>query len=290
MSLECVQCCDTLTKSDSMMCSICNNVAHYYCVGYTETNFIRMTNNTKTKFTCSNCSKTNLKSPKSKSNEPVSQHHKSVGKNVEELIKSVSFLSSQFDNFSEKIDSVIIELKTIKLENEKIVNENKRLSEEVSILKHKIDAIEQHNLGITVELTGIPKTQNEDCISIIDEIGKKTNTELNIIEAYRINSTMSKQNIIVARLTSLEMRKNLIRNVKSLKVTTDMINSKWPKEKVFINERLTKFKRMLFSQTRLAAKSKQYKFIWLSNSYILVRKIENSNIVKIGSPEDVDKL
>jgi len=66
----------------------------------------------------------------------------------------------------------------------------------------------------------------------------------------------------VARLTSLEMRKNLIRNVKSLKVTTDMIISNWAKEKVFINERLTKFKMMLFSQTRLGAKSKQYKFIW----------------------------
>lgn len=84
------------------------------------------------------------------------------------------------------------------------------------------------------------------------------------------------------------MRKTLIRNVKSLKVTTDMINNKWAKEKVFINERLTKFKRMLFSQTRLVAKSKQYKFIWLSNSDILVRKNENSNIIKIRSPEDVE--
>jgi len=89
-------------------------------------------------------------------------------------MKSVSFLSSQFDSFNEKIDSIIIELKTIKLENEKIINENKRLSEEVTILKHKIDSIEQHNLGITVELTGIPNTQNEDCVSIIAEIGKKT--------------------------------------------------------------------------------------------------------------------
>lgn len=128
MPLECVKCCDALTKSESMVCSICNNEAHYYCVGYTETNFNRMTINTKSKFTCSNCLKVNQKSPKSKSNESVSLNPKSVEKNIEELMKSVSFLSSQFDNFNEKIDSVIIELKTIKLENEKIINENKRLS------------------------------------------------------------------------------------------------------------------------------------------------------------------
>jgi len=34
------------------------------------------------------------------------------------------------------------------------------------------------------------------------------------------------------------MRKQLIRNVKSLKFTSDRICNYWPKEKVFINERL----------------------------------------------------
>jgi len=94
----------------------------------------------------------------------------------------------------------------------------------------------------------------------------------------------------VARLTTLEMRKNLIHNVKSLKVTADMMSSKWAKEKVFINERLTKLKRMLFSQTRLAAKSKKYKFLWLFNSDILVRKNENENIIKFRSSNDIEKL
>jgi len=71
---------------------------------------------------------------------------------------------------------------------------------------------------------------------LLKKLIKKTNTEINIVEAYRINSTASKQNIIVARLTTLEMPKNLIRNVKSLNVTAYMISSKWAKEKVFINE------------------------------------------------------
>ncbi|KAL4083266.1 hypothetical protein QTP88_028596 [Uroleucon formosanum] len=41
-----------------------------------------------------------------------------------------------------------------KLIMKKIVTDNKLLSEEVAILKYKIDAIEQHNHGITVEATG----------------------------------------------------------------------------------------------------------------------------------------
>jgi len=145
-------------------------------------------------------------------------------------------------------------------------------------------------IGISVDVTGIPKTTNEDCISIIEEIGNKTNTELKVIEAYRINSFTSKHNIITAKLATLDMRKNLIRNGKSLKLTADILINSWPKEKIFINERITKSKRALFAQTRSAAKEKLYKFVWLSNADILVRKNEDSKIIKIKSPQDIEKL
>jgi len=125
---------------------------------------------------------------------------------------------------------------------------------------------------------------------IVEEIGNKTNTELKVLEANRINFFNSKQNIILAKLDTLDMRKNLIRNVKSMKLTTDKIYNKWPVEKVFVNERLTKSKRALFAQTRSAAKDKQYKFVWLSNADILVRKDEKSKITKIKSSQDIQNL
>jgi len=137
---------------------------------------------------------------------------------------------------------------------------------------------------------GIPLTQSGDCSSIIKEICKKTNIELSMIETYRINSASSKQNIIVAILTALKMRKSFIRDAKLLKITADMISSNWPKESVFINEHLTKLKNMLLSQIMLASKGKQYKFVWLSNYDILVRINENENIIKVRSPENVKKL
>lgn len=83
------------------------------------------------------------------------------------------------------------------------------------------------------------------------------------------------------------MRKNLIRNVKTVKLTADILNNNWPKEKVFVNERITNFKRNLFSQTRSVAKEKNYKFVWLSNADILIRKNENSKIKKIKTSQDI---
>lgn len=79
-----------------------------------------------------------------------------------------------------------------------------------------------------------------------------------MLEVDRVNFFISKQNIIV-KLATLDTRENVIKNVKSMKSTTDMICNKWPTEKVFINACLTKSKRSLFSQTRAPAKEKQYK-------------------------------
>lgn len=288
MSFACVKCLRASTNKDEILeCSACKKLLHFYCTGYTEPNFKKMSNNTKARFTCSECQTINQKSPKTQFE--ISSVN-SMGKKIEELIKSVSFMSSKFDDFNCKIDNIVSKLKDIKLVNGKIIAENKRLSDEVYILKSKIDDLEQHNLGISVDIMGIPKTTNENCISIVEEIGKRTNTELKVIEAYRINSSTSKHNIISAKLSSLDMRKNLIHNVKSMKLTADIIYNNWPKEKIYINERLTKSKRVFFAQTRSVAKEKQIKFVWLSNGDILIRKNENSKIMKITSTQDFDNL
>jgi len=86
------------------------------------------------------------------------------------------------------------------------------------------------------------------------------------------------------------MRRNLIRNVKSVKLTADRISSSWQKENIYINGRLTKLKRTLFYRAKTAAKEKDYKFVWLSNADILVRKNENTKIIKIKSPQDIINL
>jgi len=38
-----------------------------------------------------------------------------------------------------------------------------------------------------VEITGIPKTNNENCVWIVEEIGKMTITVFKLLEANRIN-------------------------------------------------------------------------------------------------------
>jgi len=138
-----------------------------------------MTNNTTRRFTCTICN--TFKSPTT-STEPSN----SLEDKIEDLIKSVSFMSQQFDEFNKKIESIFNEIKLVKIENEQIKKENTILSKEISEIRQKIDILEQQNLGTSIEIIGIPKTENENCLSIVKEIGKKMNIIIPVMEARRI--------------------------------------------------------------------------------------------------------
>lgn len=87
------------------------------------------------------------------------------------------------------------------------------------------------------------------------------------------------------------MRKNLISASKSQKLNANMIWSNWNIENtIFINERLTKDKRILYFKTKAAGKEHNYKFIWISNADILTRKNENSKITRIRSTNDIERM
>jgi len=67
-----------------------------------------------------------------------------------------------------------------------------------------------------------------------------------------------------------------------------MLSDNWSTDnKIFINERLAKDKRILFANTRSTAKEKNYKFVSITNSDILITKDENSKIIRIKSGKNL---
>lgn len=285
MNTECAKCLETLTHNeDALICNVCKNTVHFYCTGISETNFKKLSKLNKNKFVCCNCKIT-------ESSITKIQPSTKMETKIEELISSVEFMGKQFDVFNKKVDSMLSEIKILKIENEKISNENKYLSSEVSSLKLKIDNIEQFNLNKYIDITGIPQTTNENCSEIVKQIGLKTNTTINVIEAKRIHINNSKNSIIVAELETTEMKRTLIRNSKISKLSANNILSAWPNEtKVYVNERLTKDRRILFGQARTTGKDKQFKFIWVNNGDILMKKDESSKTIRIRIQQDLEKV
>lgn len=160
---NCMKCNELLTHNeDTLECSVCNNNYHYYCIGISETNFKKMSKNTKNRYSCSTC----LNSETKTINDPLLK----LNTKMEDLLKSMNFMGLQFDDFNKKLESTLTELKHLKKENEIVKADNSRLSNEILEIKHKLDTFEQQNLGISVEINGVPKSNNENCIAVVQSI------------------------------------------------------------------------------------------------------------------------
>lgn len=62
------------------------------------------------------------------------------------------------------------------------------------------------------------------------------------------------------------------------------------KEKLYINEHLTKKNQTILYETKQNAKKKNFKFVWVRDCKILVRKNETSRIFTIRSLEDMESI
>lgn len=212
MRTECAKYLEKLIhKKYTLECNICEKAIHFFCAGISESNFKKMSKLNKGKYNCSDHKKTN-------SSINNFQTSVKVETKIDELIQSVEFKGKQFDNFNSKVDSLIS-----KVEHSKIENENNYLFNEVSTIKFKIDVLEQLNLIKSIDVAGIPHTPNENCSEIIKEIGLKTNSKINVLEANRQYFNKNSKSIIVAKLETIEMKKNLIRNSKISKISANNI-------------------------------------------------------------------
>jgi hypothetical protein len=100
---------------------------------------------------------------------------------MENIFKSVSFMSKQFDDFNKKLESLLIEMKLLRNNNEKIKIENLRLSNEILKIKQKLDSFKQHYFGNSFKIKGVPKSSNENCLAIVQQIAKKLNITITTI-------------------------------------------------------------------------------------------------------------
>lgn len=76
-----------------------------------------------------------------------------------------------------------------------------------------------------------------------------------------------------------------------MRFNANTIHNNWSMDsKIYVNERLTKNRRTLFSKTRLACEEKQYKYVWVNNAEKLVKKDDDGKTVRIKPDKDISKL
>ncbi|CAH1154603.1 unnamed protein product [Phaedon cochleariae] len=211
------------------------------------------------------------------------------------LEESLKFNGKIMEDLTKEIKKVQEENKTLKKENTKLKEKQTEMEKDLHYIKTKLNQEEQRKLKNSMEISGIPPAPDHKQtilkIGALMKIPLQENDILNVRKTYiktgGINSiTVDFRNAITREKLLTQCKEN-IRKKEFL--DTNKIGIPGEKKIVYLNEALTPETRYLFSQAK-KLKQRNYKYVWMKDGVVYVRKSEVDRAIRIRFIEDVLKL
>ena len=215
--------------------------------------------------------------------------------------KSQQFQSDQYDahnNIQKKIEGCYINY-----EKAAKILENKIVELEKSALDEKLSRnyMENNNRKINIEITGIPVVHGENCKDIARKIGEMMLVEhkyLNIDVAHRLlTNSEDKIPAVIVKFKSREDRDKFFEkrsNLKGITIENIGYSKSFATEKmyhkIYINESLSVFTKLLFRKSREACRVHNYKHCYTSGGVVYVKKDGDSQKTRINHEGDLRKI
>lgn len=159
----------------------------------------------------------------------------------------------------------------LKSENEKLKIANSALTNQNAALEKRVRELEQYSRKNNVELKGVPCTQGEDCVAILQAVGNKIECPVSkddIDIAHRVPSASDAKNLI-ARFTSRAKKAEFISKARKARLQTHDIGFRGAESRpIYVNDHLTQENKRLFAKALSLKKEKRWQFLWTDDCLI----------------------
>lgn len=204
-------------------------------------------------------------------------------KTTQAIETSITMLSKQYDDLIKKVDS----LTRVTTELKKRTNEIEQLGYErdarIKDLERAVENAEQYSRRKNIEIHGITEHDREDLTAVIKNLATKLNLSVpqpdKIESMHRLKAKDGKIPPIIVRFKDRSERDKWASKRTALK-----------DEQVYINENLTRLQRWLFWNTKDCAREMSYKYVWMKNGKIFVRKRDGAAAIRIDDESDLNKI
>lgn len=212
----------------------------------------------------------------------------------EELKRTLQFYSDKMDDFQIKIDNYEEKIKLVENQCKDLNNKYTNMKNNLESIQIKLNTLEQEKIENTLEISGIPKEEQENLTEIVKKIGSVINQDNNDIKKiYRKESkglASRKRHASVVVLTLREgCRDRWLEAAKSCTITPRVLGRDG-EGRIYLREALTPATAYLLWKTKSELKDTNLvQFVWCKRGNILIRKSENEKIHSIRSESDVEK-
>lgn len=243
-----------------------------------------------------------IESENESDSDELSSNLKKLKKQFREQRKTITQLTESFDFMGGSFEQVKSQLTKISNENKKMRKEIDRLTENENTMKKRIDQLEmdlardkQKSNENHVIITNIPKVEM-DLRDAIVAIGKQVGCRIDkngIIITYQSENKKYHTHPIIVKLKSGDFKRKCVEYRKQgnkIDVSQIVKDANMEEKNVNFHPLLEKELSDLLKHAKTAARKKPYKFVWVSESTVLAGKMDNTQIIKIKSTEDLKKI
>lgn len=214
-----------------------------------------------------------------------------IRKANEEIVTSMGFLNNKFEDLKKEVE----ELRKERLE----------LGQYIGTLEKKVQDLQRMTRSAGIEIRNLPQPSNESTTGLaktVCNIGEAVGlhiSESELRDVYRLPgkspATSTSPRPIIVEFTTVQKKQTLISAVRSYnkdkgkddKMNTSIIGISGPRHPVYIADHLPLSTKKLFYQAREFAKTNGYKFCWISNENIFLRKLEGDKQILIHSEKSL---
>lgn len=216
---------------------------------------------------------------------------------VTSLEESMSHLTEDLNAIKSKHIALETEISTIKVENESLRAANQSLSS-------RLAQLDQHLRSSNIEIQCLPENKQENLISTVQQLGKIIKcpvSEANIHYCSRVakmNSSAPRPRSILVKFSSPRLRDEFLaatskfnKHNKDDKLNTSHLGIGGQKKSaIYVTEHLSPENKSLHAAARSKAKELKYKFVWVRDGKVFMRKDEESNYVYVKNLDLLNRL
>lgn len=221
---------------------------------------------------------------------------KTIKEEMKDFRNAMEFMNDQFEN-------VLKEHKATEEHVRMLRDQNKQVEATMTDLQARINLLEQNARSKNIEIQCLPEKKTENLKTIVKDISKVIECEMkdeDILHVTRIakaNPESSRPRSVVVELRSTLLRDHFLaatinfnKKNPSNKLNSSHISCSGPKVPIYITEHLSSYNRSLHAAARLAAKEKNYKFVWIRGGRVFMRKTEGDRYILVKDRNTLTNL
>lgn len=284
----CVKCNIAIKRSDDLVCRKCTKAVHYACAGYSEAKPLK---GDKTKWVCPDCA-TPIQNP-TLNNQRSESADKDIKTVLDEMNGKMALMMTQLNDTNSKVTSLVEENKALKAE---ILLKDEKIRK----MQSRMDFFDQRLRINNLEISNVPVKTGENVREVVKTLikaaGYREIQDSDIQATHRVPKFNKMGSNIVVHLTSRWTKAKILEAAKKFKKTTKRnlsskdVDKDLPDATVYISEHLCPAYKQLLMRTKTFAKNNGYKFVWVHEGRILMKKnTEVRQTYHIQTEEDLSK-